>query len=59
MPNAKIVSSIFASHFKVGSKQCISNSKEKEEMRKFSYASAVRSLIYIIGVHEVGLSICS
>ncbi|PKI46120.1 hypothetical protein CRG98_033515 [Punica granatum] len=47
MGNAKLVSSPLASHFKLSSKQCPSE-KEKEEMKKVPYSSAVGSLMYVM-----------
>ena len=61
MDKAKAVSCHLANHFKLSSKQCPSTDKEKEEMEKVSYASAVRSLMYVMVctqldiTHAVGL----
>ncbi|RVW24726.1 Retrovirus-related Pol polyprotein from transposon TNT 1-94 [Vitis vinifera] len=46
MGKAKPVSSPLGSHLKLSSKQSPSSEKEKEEMRKVPYASAVGSLMY-------------
>ena len=46
MDKAKAVSCPLANHFKLSSKQCPSTDKEKEEMEKVPYASAVGSLMY-------------
>ena len=46
MSQAKSVSSPLPSHFKLSSKQGPSIDKEKEDMSKILYASAVGSLIY-------------
>ncbi|PKI65433.1 hypothetical protein CRG98_014172 [Punica granatum] len=46
MGNAKPVSSPLASHFKLSSKQYPTSEKEKEEMKKVPYSSAVGSLMY-------------
>ncbi|PKI67513.1 hypothetical protein CRG98_012097 [Punica granatum] len=48
MGNAKPVSSPLASHFKLSSKQCPTSEKEKEEMKKVPYSSAVGSLMYVM-----------
>ncbi|QHO13807.1 Retrovirus-related Pol polyprotein [Arachis hypogaea] len=45
MSNSKPVSTLLASHFKQSSQQCTSE-KEKAEMKKIPYASAVGSLMY-------------
>ncbi|RVW40094.1 Retrovirus-related Pol polyprotein from transposon TNT 1-94 [Vitis vinifera] len=46
MSKAKVVSSPLASHFKLSSKHSPSTDKEKENMRRVLYASAVGSLMY-------------
>ncbi|PKI76596.1 hypothetical protein CRG98_002905 [Punica granatum] len=46
MGNAKPISSPLASHFKLSSKQCLTSEKEKEEMKKVPYSSAVGNLMY-------------
>jgi hypothetical protein len=46
MSKAKPVSSTLAGHLKLSSKQSPTNEKEKEEMKKVPYASAVGSLMY-------------
>ena len=46
MGKAKPVSSPLGSHLKLSSKHSPSSEKEKEEMRKMPYASAVGSLMY-------------
>ena len=46
MDKAKVVSCPLTNHFKLSSKQCPSTDKEKEEMDKVPYASAVGSLMY-------------
>ena len=46
MDKAKAVSCPLANHFKLSSKQFPSTDKEKEEMKKILYASAVGSLMY-------------
>ena len=46
MGKAKPVSSPLRSHLKLSSKQSHSSEKEKKEMRKVPYASAVGSLMY-------------
>ncbi|RVW11901.1 Retrovirus-related Pol polyprotein from transposon TNT 1-94 [Vitis vinifera] len=45
MSKAKVVSSPLASHFKLSSRHSPSTDKEKEDMRRVSYASAVGSLM--------------
>ena len=46
MSNSKPVSTPLASHFKLSSQQCPTSEKEKAEMKKIPYASAVGSLMY-------------
>ena len=46
MGKAKPVSSPLGSHLKLSFKQNPSSEKEKKEMRKVSYASAIGSLMY-------------
>src|SRR2546425_6812648 len=46
MSNAKTVCTPLAGHFKLNSKQCSSSEKEKDELKKIPYASAVGSLMY-------------
>ena len=46
MSQAKVVSSLLASHFKLSSKHSPSTDKENEDMRRVSYASVVGSLMY-------------
>ncbi|KAG5549866.1 hypothetical protein RHGRI_014986 [Rhododendron griersonianum] len=46
MSKAKPVSCPLANHFKLSSKQCPTSEKDKAEMEKFPYASAVGSLMY-------------
>ncbi|RVW79299.1 Retrovirus-related Pol polyprotein from transposon TNT 1-94 [Vitis vinifera] len=46
MSKAKVVSSPLASHFKLSSRHIPSTDKEKEDMRRVPYASAVGSLMY-------------
>ena len=46
MGKAKVVSSPLASHFKLSSRHSPSTDKEKEDMRRVPYASAVGSLMY-------------
>ena len=46
MSNFKPVSTPLASHFKLSSQQCPTSEKEKAEMKKIPYASAVGSLMY-------------
>ena len=46
MSQAKVIYSLLARHFKLTSKQCPTSEKEKEEMTKLPYASAVGSLMY-------------
>ena len=46
MSKAKVVSSPLASHFKLSSRHSPSTDKEKEDMRRVPYASAVGSLMY-------------
>ena len=48
MHKAKPVSSPLAGHFKLSSQQCPTSDKEKEEMDKVPYASAVGSLMYVM-----------
>jgi hypothetical protein len=45
MSKAKLVSSTLASHLKLSSKQSLTSEKEKDEMKKVPYASAIGSLI--------------
>jgi len=46
MKDAKPVGTPLASHFKMSTKLCPSDDKEKEEMSKIPYASVVGSLMY-------------
>ena len=46
MNNSKPTSTPLAGHFKLSSQQCPTGEKEKEEMKKIPYASAVGSLMY-------------
>ena len=46
MSNAKVVSTPFATHFRLSSKQSPTIDKKKEDMKNVPYASAVRSLMY-------------
>ena len=46
MSNSKSVSTSLAGHFKLNSMQCPTSEKDKEEMTKIPYASAVGSLMY-------------
>ena len=46
MSNAKAVSTPLAGHFKLSTKQCPNNEKDKKEMEKVPYSSAVGSLMY-------------
>ena len=46
MSNSKSVSTLLAGHFKLSSQQCPTSEKEKEEMKKIHYASAVGNLMY-------------
>ena len=46
MNKAKVVSSPLASHFNLSSRHSPSTDKEKEDMRRVPYASAVGSLMY-------------
>lgn len=46
MEKAKPISSPLANHFKLTNKQCPTSEREKEEMQKIPYASAVGSLMY-------------
>jgi len=46
MKDAKPVGTPLAAHFKLSTELCPSNDKEKEEMRKSPYVSAVGSLMY-------------
>ena len=46
MKDAKSVTSPLAGHHKLSSKECPSSKKEKEEMSKVPYQSAVGSLMY-------------
>lgn len=46
MKDAKLVGTPLATHFKLSSKLCPSDDKEKEEMHKIPYASAVGNLMY-------------
>ena len=48
MRKAKVVSSPLASHFKLSSRHSPYIDKEKEDMRRVSYASAVGSLMYVM-----------
>ncbi|KAJ9702979.1 hypothetical protein PVL29_004648 [Vitis rotundifolia] len=48
MGKTKPMSSPLGSHLKLSSKQSPSSEKEKEEMQKVSYASAVGSLMYVM-----------
>lgn len=63
MSNAKSVCSQLAGHFKLSFDYCPISKKEKQEIRRVSYASAVGSLIYVIVctrldiVHAIGVGI--
>ncbi|KAJ4724838.1 Retrovirus-related Pol polyprotein from transposon TNT 1-94 [Melia azedarach] len=46
MSNAKVVSTPLATHFRLSTKQSPTTDKEKEDMEKVPYASAVGSLMY-------------
>ena len=46
MSNAKVVSTLLATHFKLSIKQSLTTDKEKEDMERVPYASAVGSLMY-------------
>lgn len=46
MSNCKPVSTPLATHFKLNSDKCPTSEKDKEEMKKVPYASAVGSLMY-------------
>ncbi len=46
MKDAKPIGTPLAAHFKLSTKLCPSNDKEKEEMSRIPYASAVGSLMY-------------
>ena len=48
MGSSKPVSTPLAGHFKLSSKQCPTSEKDKEEMKKVSYASVVGSLMYVM-----------
>ena len=48
MSKAKVVSSPLASHFKLSSIHSPSTDKEKEDMRRVSYALAGGSLMYVM-----------
>ncbi|KAL0551898.1 hypothetical protein IC582_010990 [Cucumis melo] len=48
MSQAKSVSSLLPSHFKLSCKQSPSTNKEREDMSKVPYASAVGSLMYVM-----------
>ncbi|KAL6350388.1 hypothetical protein AAG906_004339 [Vitis piasezkii] len=48
MSKAKVVSSPLASHFKLSNIHSPSTDKEKEDMRRVSYASIVGSLMYVM-----------
>lgn len=45
---ANVASSPLATHFKLNINQCHSTDKEKEDMERFPYASAVGSLMYVM-----------
>nr|KYP71667.1 Retrovirus-related Pol polyprotein from transposon TNT 1-94 [Cajanus cajan] len=61
MDNSKSVSTPLAGHFKLSSKKCSTSEKDKEEMQKIPYASAVCKLMYAMVctrsniVHVVGI----
>ncbi|KAJ4716959.1 Retrovirus-related Pol polyprotein from transposon TNT 1-94 [Melia azedarach] len=46
MSNAKVVSTPLATHFRLSTKQSLTTDKEKKDMEKVPYASAVGSLMY-------------
>ena len=46
MSNAKLVGSVFLTNCRLNAKQCPRGEKEKAEMRKVPYASAVGNLMY-------------
>ncbi|KAL6318202.1 hypothetical protein AAG906_035707 [Vitis piasezkii] len=48
MSKTKVVSSPLASHFKLSSRHSPSINKEKEDMRRVTYASVVGSLMYVM-----------
>ena len=61
MNKAKLVGCPLAGHFKLSSNQCTTSGKDKEEMLKVPYASAVGSLMYAMActrpdiAHAVGV----
>ena len=50
------VTTLSAGHFKLSSKQCPQSPKEKEKMSRVLYASAMRSLIYVMVCTRADLS---
>ena len=48
MSKAKVVSSPLASHLKLSSRHSPSINKEKEDVRRVTYASIVGSLMYVM-----------
>jgi hypothetical protein len=56
MSKAKPVSSTLAGHLKLSSKQSPTSEKEKDEMKKVPYASAVGSLMYAMVCMRPGIT---
>ena len=57
MSKAKLVTTPLAGQSALSTNQCPTNEKDKEEMKKVPYASAVGSLMY--GVHKARHLSCS
>jgi len=56
MKDAKPIGTPLAAHFKLSTKLCPSNDKEKEEMRKIPYASVVGSFMYAMVCTQPNIS---
>jgi len=56
---AKPVATPLGNHFKLSSHQSPLTKKEKEEMKKISYSSAVRSLMYAMVCTRLNIGVVS
>jgi len=48
MAETRPITTLLACHFKISSSQCSNSQEEKGKMSQVSYASVVRSLMYVI-----------
>ena len=56
MAEARPITTILASHFKLSSEQCPQSSEKEEEMSRVPYASAVGSLMYAMVCTKLDLA---